>query len=87
MGQAFLVHLIHQFLGILFGGCRDLDLYLLFRVGIGLDVHTVYKDRPGGKVSRLRHFLQDPTEYLHPLSLPPQGIVKLNVTGIELKVP
>ena len=37
---------------------------LLFRVGVGLDVRAVYKDRLGGKVSRLRHFLQDPTKDL-----------------------
>lgn len=64
MDLPVLVHLSHQFLGILFRGCRDLDLHLLFRVGIGLDMRTVYKDRLGGKIARLSYFLQDPTEYL-----------------------
>ena len=41
-----------------------LYLHLLFRVGIGLDVRAVYKNCLGGEISRLRHFLQNPTEYL-----------------------
>ena len=63
MGLPVCVYLFHQFFGVMPGGRRALDLYLLFRVGIGFDVRAVYKDCLGPKVFRLRHFLQDPAEY------------------------
>src|SRR5699024_7291296 len=58
------IYLFHQFLGIVFGRNRNLDLHLLFAIGVRFDMSTVYKYRLGGKVSCLRHLLQNPTEYL-----------------------
>ena len=64
VGLPVRVYLLHQFLRVM-PECRGyLYLHPFFRVGIGLDVHAVYKNCLGGEISRLRHFLQDPTEYL-----------------------
>src|SRR5699024_6879484 len=60
VGLPVCVYLLHQLLGIVLGCRRDLNLHLLFRVGVGFDVCAVYKYRLGGKVSCLRHFLQNP---------------------------
>ena len=58
------VYLFHQFLGIVPGCRRNLYLHLFLVIGVGLDVRAIYEYRLGGKVSRLRHFLQDPTKDL-----------------------
>ena len=63
MGLPALVYLPHQCLAVVPGCHRYLYLYLLFRVGIGLDVRAVYKNFLGGEISRRRHFLQNPKEY------------------------
>ena len=60
MGFPVRVDLLHQFLGIMFGGHRYCGLYPFLCVSIRFDVGTVYKDRLGRQVSRLCHFLQDP---------------------------
>ncbi len=63
MGFPVCVHLFYQFLGIVLGCLQNLFLHLFLGVGVGLDVCAVYKYRLGRKVSRLCHFLKNPTEY------------------------
>ena len=58
------VDLIHQFLGIMFRSNRDFLLHLLFGVGIGLDVGSVYENCLWRKIPDLCHLVQDPREYL-----------------------
>ena len=58
------VYLFHQFLGIVPGYHRDLDLDLLLGVRAGFDVCAVNKYRLRRKVARFRRFLQNPVEYL-----------------------
>ena len=64
MGLPVCVYLFHQFLGIVSGCRRNLHLHLLLGVGVGFDVGAVHKYCLRRKVAGLRHFLQNPTEYL-----------------------
>ena len=64
VGLPVCVYLLHQFLRVMPGSHGYLYLHPFFRVGIGLDVRAVYKSCLGGEISCLRHFFQDPTEYL-----------------------
>ena len=58
------VDLLHQLFRIVSGGCRNLFLHLLFRVGVGLDVGAVNKDGPRRQIACFRHFAQNPCKYL-----------------------
>ena len=58
------IDLIHQLPGIVTGSCRDLSFDLFLGIGVCFDMGTVNEDSFGGKLSGLRHFLQDPCENL-----------------------
>ena len=58
------VDFLHQFLRVVLGCCRYRSLYSLFRVGVGLDVGSVYKNCLGGQISRFRHLFQYPRKDL-----------------------
>jgi len=62
VGLPVSIDFFHQFLGVVLGCHGNLDFHLLLGIGVGFDVGAVNKYRLGRKVSRLRHFLQDPTE-------------------------
>ena len=65
MGLLVCVYLFHQFLGVVLGCGRNLRLHLLFFVlALALMCVPSMNTALGGKVSRLRHFLQDPTKDL-----------------------
>ena len=64
VGLPVCIYLFHQFLCIVLGCRWDLDLHLLFAIGVGFDVCAVYKYCLGRKLACLRHFLQYPMEYL-----------------------
>lgn len=64
VGFPVCVDLLHQFLRMVLRDRRDRSLDLLLRVGIGIDVGTVYENCLGGQVSRFRYLFQYPRKDL-----------------------